>query len=252
MMNTDANPNDSFFNPLYQDVWRKLTPPGLSEAEVELIADAAGLQPGDQVLDLLCGYGRHTLPLARRGLAVTAIDNAAAYIAEIQQTAAAEELSVKAVAKSVLTAPFPTGCKAALCMGNSFAFFHREQALSLLRKTAAALVPGGVLVIDSWMVAEVAIKHFREKEWMAVDGYKYLLDYTFRLQPSRIESEHTLVCADGSVHTLQGVDYIFTLSELEDLFGQAGFATTGLYATPRKRPFRMGDNRIYIVATLRA
>lgn len=197
----------------------------------------------------MCGYGRHTLPLARKGFSVTAVDNAAEYVAEIKAAAAAESLPVDAVAAGVLEAPFAGPYKAAICMGNSFAFFNRGDAVTLLKKIAAHLQPDGVLHVNSWMVAEIAIKHFREKEWMEVDGYKYLLDYTFLFQPSRIESEHTLVSADGGIETINGVDYVFTLAEMETMFNEAGLTTTGLYGQPRKQwPFRMGDNRIYITA----
>lgn len=244
-----ANINDTFFNATYQEVWRKLIPAGLSEAECDFIVDAANLQPGDRVLDLMCGYGRHALELARRGYPVTAVDNSVAYTDEIARTANLESLPVDAQAASVLRMNLTGEYKAAICMGNSFAFFDRADAGALLAKIAAHLHPEGLLLINSWMIAEIAIRHFREKDWYEVDGYKYLLDYRFRFQPSRIESEHTLVGADGTVEVIKGVDYIFTLAELETMLNEAGLTTTGLYNAPRRqRPFKMGDSRIYITA----
>ncbi len=248
MSTQSSNINDTFFNSAYQDLWRKLIPPGLSEAECDFIQDAAQLKKGDAVLDLLCGYGRHALELGRRGYAVTAVDNAIDYVNEIKETASAEGLPVEAFAESVLTVPLHGPYKAAICMGNSFAFFQRREAGQLLKKLSSHLQPEGLLIINSWMIAEIAIKHFREKEWMDVEGYKYLLDYKFHFQPSRIESEHTLVRTDGRVEVINGVDYIFTLAEMETMFAEAGLTTKALYATPRKRPFKMGDNKIYIVA----
>ena len=47
------NINNSFFNSVYKDVWRMLIPNGLTEAEVDFIIEAAGLQPGDKVLDIM-------------------------------------------------------------------------------------------------------------------------------------------------------------------------------------------------------
>lgn len=248
MSTQSSNINDAFFSGTYKEVWRKLIPPGLSETECDFIQDISALKRGDAVLDLMCGYGRHSLELGRRGYDVTALDNAADYIHEIKNTAAAEGLPVEAFAGSVLTAPLHKSYKAVVCMGNSFAFFERADAVALLKKAASHLRPDGVLLINSWMIAEIAIKHFREKEWYELDGYKYLLDYKFHFQPSRIESEHTLVTTDGRVEVISGVDYIFTLAEMEAMFAEAGLATKALYATPRKRPFKMGDNKIYIVA----
>jgi len=42
--------------------------------EVELLVDLLGLQPGDRVLDVGCGPGRHAHELARRGVAVHGVD----------------------------------------------------------------------------------------------------------------------------------------------------------------------------------
>lgn len=246
--NQVININDTFFDGVYKEVWRKLIPPGLSEAECDFVEEMAQLKKGDKVLDLMCGYGRHSLELARRGYQVTATDNSEEYIAEIKTVSQKENILVNAFTSGALEVELQEQFKAIICMGNSFAFFNKEDALALLRKLSLHLEQNGVLIINSWMIAEIAVKHFREKEWVEIDGYKYLMDYRFHFHPSRIESEHTIIGADGSIEVINGVDYIFTLGEMESMFHEAGLATKALYSTPRKRPFKMGDNRIYIVA----
>lgn len=239
--------NDSFFDGIYKEVWRKLIPPGLSEAECSFIEDVAALQEGDKVLDLMCGYGRHALELARRGYSVTALDNLKDYIDEINNTAAAEQLVIDAWASGALEAELSQQYKAIICMGNSFAFFGKDDVRLLLRKIARHLAQEGILLINTWMIAEIAIRHFREHEWYRVEGYKYLLEYKYCLQPSRIESEHTLITPEGKVEVIRGVDYLFTLDELDTLFREAGLRLRDVYSTPKKRTFRMGDNRAYLV-----
>lgn len=247
MTSTGNNINDSFFNGHYKEVWRKLIPPGLSEAECTFIEDVANLRKEDAVLDLMCGYGRHALELGRRGYQVTAIDNLQAYTDEINAIAKTENLPVKAVTSSALEASLEQTYRAAICMGNSFAFFNRVDAMALLQKIAAHLTAGGIFILNTWMIAEIAIKHFQEREWYYVDDYKYLLDYQFHFSPSRIASEHTLIASDGTVEVIQGVDYIFTLQELETMLHTAGLQLKNVYSTPRKKPFRMGDNKAYLV-----
>ena len=245
---SSPNINDRFFEGAYKEVWKGLIPPGLTEAETEFITEIAELQPGDRVLDILCGYGRHALELARLGIPVTAIDNLRDYIREIEIKAASEQLPVEPVLSGALEARLSGFYKAVICMGNSFAFFEKKDAVSLLQKMASHLQPGGILLINSWMIAEIAIRHFRERDWYYVGDYKYLLDYRFLFHPNRIESEQTIISGDGSVEIVKGIDYIFTLDELEDMFRQAGLKTRELYSTPRKKRFSLGDGRIYIVA----
>jgi 2-polyprenyl-3-methyl-5-hydroxy-6-metoxy-1,4-benzoquinol methylase len=96
--------NNVFFEGMYQDVWRKLIPQGLSEAEVDFIFEVGNLKAGEKVLDLMCGYGRHSLEMARRGLNVTAIDSLPAYISEISRNAKEEQLNVNAITGNILEA----------------------------------------------------------------------------------------------------------------------------------------------------
>jgi len=243
---TSVNINDTFFNSLYKEVWRKLVPEGLTAAETDFIEDVGALQPKAAVLDLMCGYGRHTLELARRGYAVMAIDNLPDYIQEIkeQSTGLAVETQLSSLTVMQLTGIYD----AVICMGNSFSFFNREEAQQILHKIAAHLRKGGCFIINTWMLGEIAIRHFKEKEWFYAGEYKYLHDGRYLFNPSRIESEHTIITPDGVTETYQGVDYIFTLAELGELLQSAGMAIGGVYSTPRKKVFKLGDTKAYITA----
>jgi SAM-dependent methyltransferase len=247
MTTSTDNINNSFFNSVYKDVWKKLIPNGLTEAEVDFIMETAGLQPGDKVLDIMCGYGRHSIELGKRGIDVTSIDNLNEYIEEIKANAHEQNLPVRGIKAGILEVELKENYDAIICMGNSFSFFNKEETSQILKKLSLSLKPGGILIINSWMIAEIALKHFKEKDWFQVEEYKYLLDYKFHFQPNRIESEQTIVSADGTVDVLKGIDYIFSLDELESMFLDAGLCTKELYSTPRKRRFVLGDGRIYIV-----
>lgn len=247
MTTSTDNINNSFFNSVYKDVWKKLIPNGLTEAEVDFIMETAGLQPGDKVLDIMCGYGRHSIELGKRGIDVTSIDNLNEYIEEIKANAHEQNLPVRGIKAGILEVELKENYDAIICMGNSFSFFNKEETSQILKKLSLSLQPGGILIINSWMIAEIALKHFKEKDWFQVEEYKYLLDYKFHFQPNRIESEQTIVSADGTVEVLKGIDYIFSLDELESMFLDAGLCTKELYSTPRKRRFVLGDGRIYIV-----
>jgi hypothetical protein len=94
----------------------------------------------------------------------------------------------------------------------------------------------------------VALKHFKEKDWHYAGQYKCVLEYKYSFYPSRIESEQTIIAPNGSVEIVKGIDYIFTLDQLEEMFAEAGLKTKEVYSTPRKKKFVIGDGRVYIVA----
>jgi len=247
MESSTENINNTFFKGLYKEIWKKLMHPGLSKAECDFIIDVAKLYKGDKVLDIMCGHGRHALELAKRGMLVYAVDNLSDYIDEINATAEKDNTSIQTAAVNILEADFPGGNKAVVCMGNSFAFFNREEASVLLQKIAESLNDDGVFIINSWMIAEIAIRHFEAKQYQEVDGFKYQIDNNFCFYPSRIESLHTVTNEDGRSEVIKGVDYIFTLSELDEMFSLAGLKTVSVFSTPRKRKFSLGDSSVYIV-----
>jgi cyclopropane fatty-acyl-phospholipid synthase-like methyltransferase len=243
-----ANINDSFFEGIYKHAWKKSIPNGLTEAEVDFIQDVAGLKGYGKLLDIMCGYGRHSIELAKRGINVTAVDNLDTYIDEIKTTAAGNKIEIQTIQSNVLAVNLHDQVfDAVICMGNSFNFFNKEDASNILKNLSRHIKPQGTLVINSWMIAEIAIKHFQEKSWHSAGDYKCILDYTFLFHPLRIESEQTIIAPDNTIEILKGIDYIFTLDELESMFQNAGFRTKDLYSTPRKRKFRIGDTQIYIV-----
>jgi hypothetical protein len=48
------------------------------------------------------------------------------------------------------------------------------------------------------------------------------------------------------------VEYIFTVSEMEELLQEAGFILKDVYATPRLRKFKLGDSKAYLVCARKA
>jgi SAM-dependent methyltransferase len=244
------NINDTYFNGIYKEIWRKLIPNGLSEAEVDFIEEICDLEKGDHILDLMCGYGRHALELGRRGYKVTALDNSSDYVAEINIKAEENDLAVESRVADVANTVFGGSYKGAICMGNSFAFFDEEAALQLLKNLASVLSPGSKFIINSWTIGEIAIKYFQEKVWHNVEGgYKYLTENRYLFNPSRIEAESIIISPEGTtIEVIKGIDYIFTISELHSLLKKGGFELKEVFSTPRKRKFVFGDTKAYIVA----
>src|SRR5690349_8229896 len=139
MLPSSTNINNSFFEGSYKYAWKGIIPAGLTEAEVDFIQEIGGLKKGGKVLDLMAGYGRHSLELARRGTQVTAVDNLQEYVDEIKSKAAEENLPVTALQADILQVQLDTIYDAAICMGNSFAFFDKEDALTILKNISAHL-----------------------------------------------------------------------------------------------------------------
>jgi SAM-dependent methyltransferase len=242
------NINSSFFDGYYKDIWRQFFPEKTTQAEVDFIIADAKLLPGNAVLDTMCGYGRHSLELARKGLKVTAVDNLPDYIDEIKEKARAENLPVEGICADVLEMPLDKQYDAALCMGNSLQFFNEEDTLQLLSNISEHLKTGGKFFINTWSIAEIAMKNFRDKSWSRFGELLFLTDSKLLFHPTRIEISSLIIADSGDREEKTGIDFIYSISELETLLNKTGFDLKEIYSIPGKKQFTVGEPRAYIVA----
>jgi 2-polyprenyl-3-methyl-5-hydroxy-6-metoxy-1,4-benzoquinol methylase len=243
-----VNVNDVYFDGYYKQIWKAIIPEELTVKETDFIFSFFQLNKGSKVLDLMCGYGRHALALARKGIEVTAVDNLADYITELKLNAEKEGLPVNALQYNVTT--FSPGDKydLVICMGNSLNFFDEADTVQILSAAAACLKPGGHLLLNSWSVAEIAFKNFKDKSWSEIDGLKFLTDSKLLFHPTRIETESTIIASDGATEIKKGIDYIFSINEIEAMINKSGLQLKELYSIPGRKKFSIGEPRIYLVA----
>jgi cyclopropane fatty-acyl-phospholipid synthase-like methyltransferase len=239
------NVNNSYFDGYYKDIWKSIIPSELTVKETEFIIEYFKLTPGKKVLDLMCGYGRHAIALANKGIEVTAVDNLPDYINEIKDITAGKQLLINAINSDVMQFTTEETFDLVICMGNSFNFFSPEEAETLLTKIYSLLNQNGQLLIHTWSIAEIAIREFKEKSWAEINGLKYLTSSKYLFFPTRIETETTIIGAKGT-ETKTAIDYIFSLSELTAVLKKSGFASKEIYSIPGKKAFKLGDPRAYI------
>ncbi len=243
-----GNINDHFFEGQYKEIWRTMIPGILTEREVDFMIPYFKLEAGQRVLDLMCGYGRHALALARKGIQVTAVDNLEAYTSEIKTTAAAEHLPVEVVQADILNYTPEGKYTLAICMGNSLNFFNHTDLQQILNQVSAALLPGGALLINSWSIAEIVFPKFKADSDGKVgeSGMKTRQEIFF--MPARIEAETEFTSPDGTTEIRKGIDYIYSINEMQEMLQSAGLALDKVYSIPGRKPFTLGEPRAYLVA----
>jgi cyclopropane fatty-acyl-phospholipid synthase-like methyltransferase len=242
------NINNHFFDGYYKEIWRSLIPEALTKAEIDFLVEKADLKSGSKVLDLMCGYGRHSIGLGRKGIQSTAVDNLKQYISEIEETVKSEKLPVTVLQDDVMKFRTKTEFDLVICMGNSLSFFNLDESLQLLSMISACLKTGSKFIFNSWMIAEIAIKQFKDKSWAYINDVKYLSDSSYFFSPARIESESMIIDHEGKTEVKKAIDYIYSLNEVEAMLNQSGFDMKETWSIPGKKKFNFGDPRIYFVA----
>ena len=89
---------------------------GNTRFEVEFIIRELGLKPGDRVLDVGCGTGRHSIPLARFGAVMTGLDLSPGMLKMAKEYAGKENVEVKLIHANASEFELPQKFDHALCL----------------------------------------------------------------------------------------------------------------------------------------
>jgi len=108
--------------------------------------DWLGLRPGDRVLDLGCGGGRHAFEAARRGAIVTAVDLDLAELKYVRDVTGADpDVYVTTANCDALQLPFPDGTFDRIIA--SEVMEHIPDDLGAARELARVLRTGGTMAV---------------------------------------------------------------------------------------------------------
>lgn len=120
------------------------------------------LAPG-RALDVASGDGRNALALAKRGHAVTAIDIAGAGLARLRSQARDQGLSIDAIQADLEEYPLPIQY---FDVAVKFCYLQR----SLFARVKDCLAPGGVAVVETFLVDQREIGHPRNPAFLLERG----------------------------------------------------------------------------------
>lgn len=242
------NINNHFFDGYYKDIWRHIFPEKTTLAEVDFIFDTSKLNTESHLLDIMCGYGRHSIELAKRGVHVSAIDNLPDYVNEIKEMAVVQNLDIDCICADVLEVQIDKKFDAVICMGNSLQFFNEEDTLRVLTNISGHIKPGGKFYINTWSLTEIAVKNIKEKSWSRIEDFLLISDCKILFYPTRMEMNSIIITDNGEREEKIGIDYIFSINEMEAMLNKTGFQLKEIYSIPGKKQFTVGEPRAYIVA----
>ena len=236
-----------FYGPDYMAMFADEAASGAAEAERALRLLA--LPIGSRVLDVACGYGRHAVNLAQRGLRVVGLDLNSYFLGVAAQRAADGNAAARFVRGDMRRLPFTVAFDGAVCLGGSFGQFATEdEDLALLRETAAALKPGGKFLLD---VAnrDGILSRFIGKDWDELeDGTVVLHDRHWDALQGRVEGRTVVVGADGRRREYAHSMRLYGAPEINSILRRAGFDVLALYGSLAGTAVGWDSPRVNVVA----
>ncbi|GCE46479.1 methyltransferase family protein [Thermosporothrix hazakensis] len=238
---------ESFFGEDYLRIYAPFLPPERSQMEAEQIIKLLQLPPGSKVLDLCCGYGRHTLPLARQGYRMTGLDLNDYFLQQARAAAREQDLQVRWLHGSMRHIPFHDEFDAVINIFTSFGYLENDEAdLEVLQQVHKALKPGGLFLLETVHQARVLRSFAPHGIIRYQDDLIVLEERQIDLLKSRYNVQISLLFPDGARREHQQSMRIYTPTELSEMLSFVGLPIQAAYGGLDGRPLSM-DSRLTLV-----
>ena len=237
---------DALFSEFYLRAYADEEADADAGAQAARAARLAACPPGGDLLDVPCGYGRHSIPLARAGYRVTGVDSSPTLLAEARSRAG--DPAPDLVEADYRELPFAEhSFDAALNLFTSLGFHGDDEDVKALADIGRVLRPTGRLVIET-MHRDLAVRGFREQDWRLLGEGRLLLEQrTFDAAAGIAQTTQTLIDKDGGRDSRTFSVRLYTATELVAMLGRAGFADVRCYGDLDGGPFDT-TTRLVIVA----
>jgi 2-polyprenyl-3-methyl-5-hydroxy-6-metoxy-1,4-benzoquinol methylase len=206
------------------------------------------------ILDIGCGTGRHAIELARRGYRVTGFDLSEGQLRLAREKAAAAGVTVEFHRHDATEPHFRDAFDAAImfCEGAFSLMETDEKNFAILRHAAAALRPGGKLMLTT-LSALFPLFHSVKDFLAAAESGTTTEKLSFDLMTFRERGTLSFIDDAGEPHTVETNERYYTPSELSWLLKSAGFAQVQIFgahlgAFSREHPLTPDDFEMLAVA----
>ena len=237
-------PREDAFDEDYLYFYEELLTPERTAAEVELVWRLLELEPGLELLDLACGHGRISNPLAERGVHVIGLDATPLFLALARADAAERGVEVEYVEGDMRSIPWVDRFDRVLCWFTSFGYFSDEENRRVLAGVHGALKPGGSFLVEMNHRDNLLGRY--AEEVVVERGEDRMIDrHRLDLQTGRTHDQRTVV-RGGKRRTFDFSVRMFSAVELQDWLRAAGFRDTHAYGEDGE-PLTLEHRRMAIV-----
>jgi len=224
--------------------------------EVEFITSQ--IAHGSPIMDLGCGTGRHTVPLATRGYDVIAVDGSKEMLMKLLEHLQKNDVQALVLHSDIMKINrFDQKCGGVICFGNSFCEMatDKEKADHILKLLFDSLISDGKVIIeitnnpDSLRPEDFEMEKTVEKDGTTYQFSQKVEDFD-RANNVTITKAQVDILKGESKETLEGsyTSRWWKKAELDKMFKDAGFLKIEFYGEDFMQ-FKETSTGLILVAT---
>ncbi|MFW9787995.1 MAG: class I SAM-dependent methyltransferase [Candidatus Thorarchaeota archaeon] len=223
---------------------------------VDFTMEVLGLKKGEEILDIACGAGDHSIEFAKRGLKVTAFDIAQSLIDVATERSKEEKAKVNFFPGDMRDMTFEDQFDGAVLLSHSFGFFNHEENYRVLKGVFKALKKKGCLLLD--LMNPYNLPRFL-KTWTQLEGGFLLNEPHVIDAPAGVLTGRPAMFIDTENDRMVLMDQdalanndirMYTALEIREMLEEVGFTKVDFYGQhylPRL-PYSSNSERMVVVA----
>lgn len=224
---------------------KNLTVEDRTKRECDIIESQLLLKSGNRILDCPCGYGRHSIELAKRGYDVTGIDLCPQFIEEANQAIKNLDSSAKVTFIQGDMRRIPhinVKFEACINMFFSFGFFEDKENIQVLKEYYKVLKPDGQLLIHTDVNPDrVAAGKYGDRSKRTLrNGKKLFIEEYIESETNMLRGKWTIKGSDKKILTASYAVKIYSHEEMNTMLKSAGFSSIKIISLIDS--FATGDN----------
>ena len=205
--------HDVFDKKVYLTFYHELLDEEKASREVDEILDRTPRKRGVRLLDVACGFGRHSNVFARKGFRVTGIDTSREFLEMAREKALSQGLQAEFIEMDMRTLPFEKEFDMAVSLFTSFGYFPDAENEQVLAGISRSLVSGGIFVLDilnrDWILSRggkgVYINRQGEDIMITEDTYNPAEDRLESMRTAFIGSEKRVMSMTLRLYSLKEI-----------------------------------------------
>ncbi|MFQ5945949.1 MAG: class I SAM-dependent methyltransferase [Anaerolineae bacterium] len=238
---------ERFFDEAYLRLWAETIGHERTDEQVKGVRELLGLSPGTEILDLACGHGRHTVPLAQAGYRMTGLDLSKAFLETARNSARDAGVEIDFHWGDMREIPWRDRFDAVINLFTSFGFFeHDRENQQVLDGVFRALKPGGKFLIDL-ANRDRLMQIWQDRAWDEVNGVPLWRERQFEPVSGRV-TETIRWLEDGQTRERTFRVRSYNATELTGMLQDAGLKPIGYYGDYQLAPFSKDTWRLIVMS----